>query len=145
MNIRKATADDAPLLLGMLREYASELPDFMPAMDGETALSEIMENIAMTAIAFRGDEPAGFITLMRSPVWWSRQEVLSDRAIFVRKDHRASTIGRELISIAKRSAKKAGLPLVLTVSSGVAVDRKDRLYQRLGGIPLGGSYLFKGA
>lgn len=93
-----------------------------------------------------GGELEGGILLRISPMWYSDDFVIEEKAIFVRPEFRSAKGGRarKLAEFAKSISEKMGLPLAIGVLSSTRTEAKVRLYQRVFGAPSGVYFLYNG-
>lgn len=86
----------------------------------------------------------GGILLRVTNVWYSNQEMLEERAIFIRPEYRSAKGGRarRLCDFAKRSAEMLKVPLLIGVLSNHRTEAKVRMYERQFGKPTGAFFLY---
>lgn len=84
------------------------------------------------------------ILLRVTTMWYSDDQVLEERAIFVDPERREAKGGRarRLCEFAKRAAGELGLPLLIGVLSNHRTEAKIRLYERQFGKQTGAFFLY---
>lgn len=93
-------------------------------------------------------EPGGIIegaVLLRvGQVWYSRADILEEKAIFVHPDYRAAKGGRarKLMEFSKQVADTLGMTLTIGVMSSARTEAKLRAYRRVFGEPSGAYWLY---
>jgi hypothetical protein len=77
-------------------------------------------------------------------MWYSDDEVLEERAIFIHPDYRSAKGGRarRLCEFTKLTADTLGVPLIIGVLSNHRTKGKIRLYERQFGEPSGAFFLY---
>jgi GNAT superfamily N-acetyltransferase len=91
-----------------------------------------------------GGRLEGAILLNIGEMWYSREPVIEERAIFVDPEFRSAKGGRarKLAEFAKRVSDEVGLPLSIGVLSNTRTAAKMRLYERVFGAPAGVYFLY---
>ena len=86
----------------------------------------------------------GAVLLRIGKMWYSDQEVLEEKAIFIHPNHRSSkgARARYLCQFSKKMSDGLGLPLIIGVLSNYRTEGKIRLYQRQFGKPSGAFFLY---
>lgn len=113
------------------------LEDIWPALQRTSGLMGVIgprdTRIAQGAILLRIVTP-----------WYTDQEVLEERAIFIHPEHRSAKGGRaaRLCEFSKLVALKLDLPLLIGVLSNQRTEAKMRLYKRFFGEPAGAYFIF---
>lgn len=76
--------------------------------------------------------------------WYSDEQILEERAVFVRPEFRSARGGRakNLVNFSKRAADYLGMPLTIGVLSNDRTEAKVRLYRRLIGEPAGAYWIY---
>jgi GNAT superfamily N-acetyltransferase len=137
--VRAATPADLPALERLLRAQHAECPhaplDDRRLLDG---IAEVLaEGVALVATGPDG-APVGTMGLVLDSPWFSREEWLSDRWMFVHPAHRRTPHARSLLEAAKGLARANGLRLQITLTGhGPRIPGKIRLFQRALGQPTG--------
>lgn len=88
----------------------------------------------------------GAVLLRIGKMWYSDQDVLEEKAIFIHPDYRSAKGGRarKLCEFSKRAADRLELPLIIGVLSNHRTEGKVRLYRRQFGEPSGAFFLYGG-
>ena len=96
------------------------------------------------AIGPVGGKLEAAILLRVTTMWYSDDQILEERAIFVDPDRREAKGGRarRLCEFAKRAAGELGLPLLIGVLSNHRTEAKIRLYERQFGKQTGAFFLY---
>jgi L-amino acid N-acyltransferase YncA len=126
------------LLVEMHQSSGLDMPPLSPGK-----IEATLEDVLATGIIFlgmRNGEVAGVLALKEASHWFSEGRFFGDVVFYVGLKHRQSALGPQLLRRASRYAKMRGLPLLMAVVNGVDVDRKDKLYKRLGFRHIGGVY-----
>jgi len=97
-----------------------------------------------------GNDPLEAAILLRvENMWYSDENTLLERAIFVHPDFRKSgehkvSRARLLCDFAKKASHELGLPLVIGILSTQRVEAKVKLYERSFGEPAGAYWIYNG-
>ena len=77
-------------------------------------------------------------------MWYSDDNVLEEKAIFIHPDYRSAKGGRarRLCQFSKQVADNLGMPLIIGVLSNHRTAAKVRLYERQFGKPTGAFFLY---
>jgi GNAT superfamily N-acetyltransferase len=112
------------------------LAEIWPALNSDRGLVGL--------IGPEGQKPEGAVLLRIGNMWYSDQEVLEEKAIFVHPDHRSAKGGRarRLCEFSKQVADMLGLPLIIGVLSNHRTEAKIKLYERQFGKPSGAFFLY---
>jgi len=91
-----------------------------------------------------GAKPEGAVLLRIGAMWYSDNEVLEEKAIFIHPDYRSAKGGRarRLCEFSKQVADSLGIPLIIGVLSNNRTEAKVRLYKRQFGEPSGAFFLY---
>lgn len=91
-----------------------------------------------------GEKIEGAILLRVGPVWYTDEDVLEEKAIYVDPEYRSAKGGRarKLAEFAKSVADELGIPLAIGVLSNERTKAKIRLYERVFGEPAGVYFLY---
>jgi GNAT superfamily N-acetyltransferase len=92
----------------------------------------------------KGTKPEGAVLLRIGAMWYSDNEVLEEKAIFIHPDYRSAKGGRarRLCEFSKQVADSLGIPLIIGVLSNNRTEAKVRLYERQFGKPSGAFFLY---
>jgi hypothetical protein len=77
-------------------------------------------------------------------MWYSNQDVLEERVIFIPPEFRNAKGGRatRLCEFSKKAAEDLGIPLLIGVMSSVRTEAKVKMYERQFGKPSGAVFLY---
>ena len=91
-----------------------------------------------------GGNAEGAVLLRIGSLWYSDQEVVEEKAIFIHPDFRAAKGGRakKLCEFSKQVADTLGIPLMIGVLSNQRTEAKVRMYERQFGPPSGAFWLY---
>jgi hypothetical protein len=86
----------------------------------------------------------GAVLLRIGRMWYSDEDVLEEKAIFIDPEYRAAKGGRasRMCEFSKKTADRLGLPLIIGVLSNHRTEAKVRLYKRQFGEPSGAFFLY---
>ena len=112
------------------------LNELWPALNREKGI------VGMVGIP--GEKPQGAILLRICHVWYSDDEILEERAVFIHPDFRAAKGGRarKLCEFSKQVSDELGIPLTIGVMSSQRTAGKVRMYERIFGPPSGAYFLY---
>jgi len=98
----------------------------------------------MGIVGVPGEKPQGAILLRIGNIWYSDQDMLEERAVFIHPDFRAAKGGRarKLCEFAKKVADELKMPLTIGVLSSQRTAGKVRMYERIFGQPSGAYFLY---
>lgn len=88
----------------------------------------------------------GTVLLHINQHWYSEEQFLEEKSVFVHPDYRQAAGGRaaRLVEFSKKAADRLGLPLLIGVLSSNRTEGKVRMYRRLLGEPQGAFFLYNG-
>jgi len=91
-----------------------------------------------------GGKLEGMIILSTGELWYSREQIIEERVIFVDPEFRSAKGGRarKLAEFAKQVADELHMPLSIGVLSSSRTAAKMRLYERVFGEPSGVFFLY---
>jgi hypothetical protein len=148
ITVRVGTPDDVHAVMDLALMAADENGFVKPKAD--RLLMEIwpalnLDRGIMGVISGEDGKVEAAILLRITIMWYSDQEILEERAIFVHPDFRSAKGGRaaRLCEFAKSAADKLNLPLMIGVLSNSRTNAKVRLYERQFGSPAGAFFLYK--
>jgi len=112
------------------------LAEIWPALNREKGIVGI--------VGVPGKKPQGAILLRICNIWYSDQEILEERAVFIHPDFRSAKGGRarKLCDFSKKVADELGMPLTIGVMSNQRTSGKIRMYERIFGEPSGAYFLY---
>ena len=112
------------------------LNEIWPALNKDHGLVGIIEGEDGTL--------EGAILLRMITMWYSDEQVLEEKAIFIHPDYRSAKGGRarRLCEFAKVMSDNLGVPLMIGVLSNNRTEAKIRLYERQFGQPAGAFFLY---
>lgn len=86
----------------------------------------------------------GAVLLRISKMWYSDQDVLEEKAIFIHPDYRNAKGGRarRLVEFSKQASDYLKIPLIIGVLSNHRTEAKVRLYERQFGKASGAFFLY---
>ena len=95
-------------------------------------------------VGIPGQKPHGAILLRIGNIWYSDDEILEERAVFIHPDYRSAKGGRarKLCEFGKKVADELGIPLTIGVLSNERTEGKVRMYERIFGKPAGAYFLY---
>lgn len=104
----------------------------------------IRENGIIGIVGIPGQKPQGAILLQICKTWYSDEEILEERAVFIHPDFRAAKGGRarKLCDFSKKVSDDLGIPLTIGVLSNQRTEGKIRMYERIFGPPSGAYFLY---
>lgn len=91
-----------------------------------------------------GKKPEAAVLLRIGTMWYSDNQVLEEKAIFVHPDFRHGKFGRarRLVEFSKQTSDKLGIPLIIGVLSNHRTEAKVKLYERQFGKATGAFFLY---
>ena len=147
LDIRVATPDDIDGIM-RLAISACEENAFVPTSP-ERLLGEIwpalhLDRGLVGLIGSDKENPEGIVLLKIGKMWYSNQDVLEEKAIFIHPEYRSAKGGRaaRLCEFSKRVADKLGIPLIIGVLSNSRTEAKVKMYQRQFGNSAGAFFLY---
>lgn len=144
MKVRRAGADDLPVLCEMGREFRGEAVFAFPEpVEVEwLGMAEKLGEMYFMAIAEGGAGPVGFITAVQSRYMFSPARHVAQDTFYVKPAYRGSRAALLLVRAVEEWARGLGLGrVVLSINSGITPDRAGRFYQKLGYAAMGGNYM----
>jgi GNAT superfamily N-acetyltransferase len=147
LNVRIGTPDDLDPVMELALRACSEngfvdpnpvklLSDIWPALNLDRGMIGIIGEV--------GQKPEAAVLLRIGSMWYSDNEVLEEKAVFVQPEHRGAKVGRarRLCQFSKQVSDQLGIPLIIGVLSNHRTKGKVRLYEREFGEPSGAFFLY---
>jgi len=87
----------------------------------------------------------GLVLLRIGKLWYSDDDILEEKAIFIHPDFRSAKGGRarRLCEFSKKVADNLEIPLIIGVLSNDRTEGKIRMYERQFGRPSGAFFLYR--
>ena len=147
VKVRVATPEDVDgvmeLLMMVCRENGLFEPDISKVfMDIWPALNQ--DHGLIGVIGEPGKTLEGLVLLKIGSLWYSNEEIIEERTVFVHPQFRKAKGGRanKLCNFSKKVADQLGLTLIIGILSNQRTESKTRLYNRVFGPPSGAFYLY---
>lgn len=147
LSVRVGTPEDLDGMMSLASRATNENAFIQP--DTTKLLEEMWgalnrEDGIVGIIGHQGEVFEGAILLRIGELWYSKEQVLEERAVFVEPEFRNAKGGRarKLCEFAKEAANELGIPLTIGVLSNSRTEAKIRLYQRMFGEPAGVYFLY---
>jgi hypothetical protein len=105
----------------------------------------LMQDHGLVGIIGRPNEKIeGAVLLRISKMWYSDQDVLEEKAIFIHPEYRSAKGGRarRLVEFSKEVSDYLKIPLIIGVLSNHRTEAKVRLYERQFGKASGAFFLY---
>lgn len=105
----------------------------------------LMQDFGLVGIiGAKGEKIEGAVLLRISKMWYSDQDVLEEKAIFIHPDYRSAKGGRarRLVEFSKEASDYLKIPLIIGVLSNHRTEAKVRLYERQFGKASGAFFLY---
>jgi GNAT superfamily N-acetyltransferase len=147
VQLRGGTIADLPRVLDLLVMLHTETPHARLSLSRleEGALECLQSGIVILSTTLAG-EVVGTLGLCIETPWFSEEEWLCDRWMFVHPAHRRTPHARTLLDAAKRLAEEQGYRLQMAVTGyGPRTAGKVRLFSRVLGEPTGAIWHVRGA
>jgi GNAT superfamily N-acetyltransferase len=142
--IRVAAPADAPAVLDLTVSFFRSVKRTvaLPKYSLKKMLTLVDKSIAagLVLVAVEDGKVVGTMIMSYEAPYWSEEKVLRDLCTYVDAPYRNSTHGRDLLKTARDYAILKEVPLVQTIFTGEDVERKCKLYQRLGFRKMGGVF-----
>jgi hypothetical protein len=147
LTIRLGTPDDIHDVMTAAVQAIDEIGLVNP--DPERLLGDIWPALnqdgGLIGIICKSDgKPEGGVLLRVGKMWYSNQDVLEERVIFILPEFRNAKPSRAkmLCAFSKKAAEDLGLPLLIGVMSNVRTEAKVKMYERQFGKPTGAVFLY---
>ena len=146
MKVRRATLDDAFIILLLLKEMHEGTILKIPNIKLELLANKV-DSLIKTGIVFISYNDEGMITGSIGGTyvcdWWSDEKYLSDLWFFVSKNYRKSRAGLMLAKNFINHAKSVKLSIRLGHVFSGDIERKDKFFERLGFVKAGSLFVEK--
>lgn len=145
--IRIGTPDDLDdvmeAAIAACRENGLVNPNQMKLLEQVWAALHL-DNGVIGIIGKPGEKPEGGILLRVVNMWYSDEQVLEEKVMFIHPDYRSAKGGRarRLCEFAKGVSEQLGIPLLIGVLSNHRTEAKVRMYERQFGKPTGAFFLY---
>jgi hypothetical protein len=147
LSLRVGTPDDVDEVMQLALSGSEEngfvdpspvrlLAEIWPALNRDRGLLGVLHNPT--------GKIQGVVLLKIGKMWYSEQEVLEEKAIFIHPEYRGARGGRakRLCEFSKQVADGLSIPLIIGVLSNTRTEGKIRLYERQFGKPSGAFFLY---
>ena len=144
--IRLATPADVHDIMSLALSACDENGFVDP--NPEKLLAEIWPALnrdhGLVGVIGESGNPEGAILLRIGTMWYSDNQVLEEKAIFIHPKYRSAKGGRarKLCEFSKQVSDSLGIPLIIGVLSDNRTEAKVRLYERQFGKPSGAYFLY---
>lgn len=140
--IQKAKVGDLEELTSLILKYAETCPLQLPPGSPSKIRGSFQRCLDSGIIfkALRKDRAVGILALYEGEFWYSTSKFVADMAFFVEPSSRASRFASSLLKAGQEYATMRNLPLLMGVTHGGDVLRKDLFYTRHGMTRIGGIY-----
>lgn len=145
MQVNAASGSDLRPLLDLMVEFHVDNGVF--PLSPAKVVAYLQETLArgVVLIARDGDRLVGTMGLAPGEVWYAESVFLEERWLFVHPDARRSTALLRMLRRAIRIADDKGWPMVASVITMKALERKGDLFKRLGFAEAGRVFLRQAA
>ena len=147
LNVRIGVPEDIHPMMDLALQACDENGFVNP--NPQKLLAEIWPalNLSSGIVGIIQDEGSGLegaILLRIGTMWYSDEQVLEEKAIFIHPNYRSAKGGRarRLCEFSKNAADELGIPLIIGVLSNHRTEAKVRLYERQFGKPSGAFFLY---
>jgi len=147
MPVRTGTPEDIDfmmeLALSACKENGFVEPNSVKLLN-ELWAALTLESGVVGIIGKVGEKPEGAILLRIVNMWYSDQQIIEEKAIFIDPQFRNAKGGRagRLCEYAKKVSDSLKLPLLIGVLSNHRTSGKVRMYERQFGEPSGAFFLY---
>lgn len=146
VHVRTATPDDEEAIMEVCRLLNIENGVFRMNEDlvRETVRASLYLYNGIIGVIGPKERIEGLVLLRVSQYWYSDDNFLEEKFVYVHPDYRAAKGGRarKLVEFAKKASEKLGMPLMIGILSNSRTDAKTRLYERQFGAPAGAFFLY---
>jgi GNAT superfamily N-acetyltransferase len=145
--IRIGTVDDVHDIMGQLSNTYEEMG--FSNISPVKVLQEVYASLSLDRGIFGiignpGETIQAGVLLRIGKPWYSDDDVVEERGIFVHPDYRSGRLGlaRKLCDFSKKFAEDMGLPLIVGIQSTTKIAPKIRLYERAFGEQRGAFFVY---
>lgn len=145
--IRIGTVDDVHDIMSQLSNTYEEMG--FTNISPVKVLQEVYASLALDRGIFglignRGETIQAGVLLRIGKPWYSDDDVVEERGIFVHPDYRSGRLGlaRKLCDFSKKFAEDMGLPLIVGIQSTTQIAPKIKLYERVFGEQKGAFFVY---
>jgi GNAT superfamily N-acetyltransferase len=145
--IRVGTVDDVHDIMSQLSNTYEEMG--FSNISPVKVLQEVYASLSLDRgifgiIGSPGETIQAGVLLRIGKPWYSDDDVVEERGIFVHPDYRSGRLGlaRKLCDFSKKFAEDMGLPLIVGIQSTTKIAPKIRLYERAFGEQRGAFFVY---
>lgn len=145
--IRVGTVDDVHDIMSQLSNTYEEMG--FSNISPVKVLQEVYASLSLDRGIFGiignpGETIQAGVLLRIGKPWYSDDDVVEERGIFVHPDYRSGRLGlaRKLCDFSKKFAEDMGLPLIVGIQSTTKIAPKIRLYERAFGEQRGAFFVY---
>jgi hypothetical protein len=147
MPVRTGTPEDIDFMMELALSACEENGFVKPnpaKLLNELWAALTLESGVVGIIGKVGEKPEGAILLRIVNMWYSDQQIIEEKAIFIDPQFRNAKGGRagRLCEYAKKVSDSLKLPLLIGVLSNHRTSGKVRMYERQFGEPSGAFFLY---
>jgi L-amino acid N-acyltransferase YncA len=144
MKTRVATSDDLARGIELFKQCYAE-SDALQAfpLNVDKLLAFMAKNVSDKLSMVVEDDQGlviGVLAVAGRVHFFSDRAYVADIWLYVDKNYRKTTAAFLLLKEAVAHSQKTGMPLIMSVTSGIDLDRKDKLFDSFGFRKLGGIY-----
>ena len=141
--IRKATVLDISALILMLDTMHKETEVELPKINIVKLVDKVNQLIhtGLVLVSIKDNKIQGSIGGLISQDWWSDEKFIADAWFYVFKDQRKSDVAKSLLADYIKKAKDAKLKIRLGHIFSGDLERKDKLFTRMGFIKAGSVFV----
>lgn len=147
-NVRVGVPQDLDQVMELARMMHEEIG--ITSFNPDRVLPEVfaalnLDHGVMGVIGHPGGELEGGVLLTLGKLFYSDDDVLEEKGVFIRPDLRAARGGRasRLCEFSKKAADNLGVPLLIGVQNDIRTKGKLKLYERQFGEPIGAFFLYR--
>lgn len=147
VKVRIGTPDDLDQIMQLALQMHEEIG--MVDINPQRILSEIYPSLhldgGIMGVIGSPDAIEGGILLRISKLFYSDNDILEEKGVFIHPDFRSAKGGRakKLCEFAKKTSDRMGMPLLIGIQNDVRTKGKLRLYERQFGEPIGAFFKYE--